>query len=343
MRGAINLVTTRRAITAAAACAVLAVSLSAIPAAASASAPTTGRITGLVTGHGRPLQGICVFATQLHTGQFFDTHTSKSGHYTIGSVKPGRYYVTFAGCLPAVGNWLHQWYKGVSSPADSPFNPPHGVTAVRVRAGHTLTGIDARLKLGASISGAVTSASTGTGLSGLCVVATSDVPDAFDGEHTASGGHYSLHALFPATYRIEFTCGWAGSDNFAPQWWRNSATAAQATPVRITGAQNVRNVNGKLGPGAVITGTVRGTNASGPPLAGVCVSGVGAKPGISSALVITGTDGTYRLAGLATGKYVLTFEPDCGGTSGYAAKKMTVQTKAGTTLSGVNAYLQPKS
>jgi hypothetical protein len=328
---------------AAAASAVLAAAFLAGPAAAAASAPTTGTISGTVTGHGRPVAGVCVFATQVHLARFYDTHTSKSGHYVLGSVVPGFYYVTFAGCKPAVGNWLQQWYRGIDSPASSPLNPPHGAVAVRVRAGRTHTGIDAALKAGASISGTVTSAHTGAGLAGLCVTATSNVRGAFDIEHTSAGGHYVMHGLFPATYQIEFGCGWAGTGNYAPQWWRSSATAARATPIRITGARNVAGISARLGPGGVISGTVRASSASGPPLADVCVSAAGAKPGDGSALVLTGTDGTYRLAGLATDKYVVTFDPGCDGTNNYAGQKQKVQIRTGTTVSGVNAYLQPTS
>jgi hypothetical protein len=120
----------RLAIVGAAVTAALAVSLLAAPVAASASAPAnlarTGRISGSVTGHGRPVTGVCVFATQVHLSRFYETHTSKTGHYTISSMVTGRYYVTFAGCDPSVGNWLQQWYKGVNSPRESPLEPPHG-------------------------------------------------------------------------------------------------------------------------------------------------------------------------------------------------------------------------
>jgi hypothetical protein len=208
---------------------------------------------------------------------------------------------------------------------------------VRVRAGDALTGIDARLKLGTSISGTVTSASAGGGLRGICVTATSSIPDAFGIVHTSRGGHYVIHALFPATYRVEFSCGWVGNYNYAPQWWRSSMTAAQATQIHVAGAENVRNIAGKLGPGAVITGTVRATNASGPPLPGICVSAVSSAPGADSALVFTGLDGSYRLTGLATGKYTVMFDPDCGGTDNYAGQQLTVEATAGTTVSGVNA------
>jgi hypothetical protein len=58
---------------------------------------------------------------------------------------------------------------------------------------------------------------------------------------------------------------------------------------------------------------------------------------------ITGIGGSYRLTGMATGTYTVMFDPDCGGTDQYAGQQVTVQTTAGTTVSGVNAYLQPET
>lgn len=312
---------------------------------ASAKAPQvrTGRITGLVTGLGRPLKGACVFATELDF-QFYDTQTSRTGRYTLGSLPPGTYYVTFDACAAAPRNWLQQWYKGVNSPSFSVLEAPHGAVRLRVKAGKTLSGINGRLKLGGSISGVVTSASSGTGLRRICVEASDGKPEEFDIEYTPRGGRYSLKALFPGRYRVSFGCGWQdGTSNFAPQWWRFSATLAHARLVRITGARNVRNIDGKLGPGAIITGTVRSTNASGPPLAGVCVSAVSSNPRIDSALVFTADDGTYRLTGLATARYKVMFDPDCDGTNDFQPQNVTVNTTAGTTTSGVNVNLQPTS
>lgn len=313
-------------------------------ASASVSAPgnlaSAGSISGLVTGHGHSLKGICVFATQVHLKRFYDTSTSKNGHYAIHSMVPDRYFVTFAGCRSNT-DWLKQRYKGVNSPSEGPLGHPPGVVALRVKAGKALTGIDARLTLGASISGTVTSASTGSGANHICVNASSNIPDGFALEFTPQSGHYALHALFPGTYQLEFGCGWFGNNNFAPLWWTDSATAAQATEIKITGPNHLRNVDVKLTQGAAITGVVRANNASGQPLQGVCVSAASHTPGIGSGLVSTASDGAYSLTGLAAGKYKVTFDPDCGGGDGFAGQTLTVETTTATTVSGVNAYLQP--
>jgi hypothetical protein len=313
------------------------------PALAAARAPAsqsgTGRIYGLVTGSGHPLTGICVDATNKYTYQFYDTKTSKRGRYSLSGVQPGRYYVTFVGC-PDQGNWLYQWYKGANSPHLPPNQPPPGAVLLRVKAGTALTGIDGRLKAGASISGTVTDASTGKGVKGACVeVATPNLDQFGLAFHLPKSGNYTIHALFPGNYVVRFGCG---DGNYAPQWWRYSATAAQATPLRITGAQNRLNIDAKLGPGGVISGTVYGANSSGPPvpLPNVCVYAASTKPKGNSSDGDSGSGGSYSLTGLATGTYTLTFDPLCGGGDGYSPSTVKgVQVTAGATTSGINVDL----
>ena len=344
-----SLLSRRLAISGVAAGAIVAVAALAVPAVASASATAvkvgTGSITGLVTGHGHPVQDICVRAINVRDHVSYKADTSSTGHYSIHKVTPGRYYVQFQICPSATSNWLFQWYKGVTSSNNGIAKPPPGVTTVPVKAGKTTAGINAAMKLGASISGRVTSAATGVGLHRICVIATATSPTFVDIiKYTAKGsnGAYALHALFPGRYQLEFGCGNNGSGyNFAPQWWKDSSTAAQATPIKISGTENARNIDAKLTPGAIITGTVRSTNASGAPLDGVCVNaGNGAGDGDST---VTAADGSYRLAGLATGKYTVMFDPDCGGGNSFNGENITVQATAGTTTSGIDAFLQPTS
>lgn len=73
------------------------------------------------------------------------------------------------------------------------------------------------------------------------------------------------------------------------------------------------------------------------------MSAVTSIPEANSTIVFTGADGSYSLAGLATGTYKVTFDPDCGGGDGFTGQQVTVHTTAGTTLTGVNAALPAKS
>src|SRR6266851_6796564 len=49
----------------------------------------TGAISGRVTGKGKPLAGICVFAYPRHGGRGARVRTSTTGRYRLGSLKPG--------------------------------------------------------------------------------------------------------------------------------------------------------------------------------------------------------------------------------------------------------------
>jgi hypothetical protein len=329
--------------------AIVAVSAVAAPAGASASVSahhvTPGRIAGVVTGKKHPVQGLCVWATNVRDLVTYKAITTSTGHYTIHKAVPGRYYVQFRDCPKAKGSWLFQWYKGVTTSQTSPLQPPRGITTVRVKAGKTTTGINAAMVQASSISGQVTSAASGVGVPQICITGEGTGPNAihlFTRTVKGGDGRYAFNGLFPAKYVLEYGCGWEGSANFAPQWWQDAATSAQATPINLARGQNVQ-ANVRLTPGAVITGTVHSTSASGPPLPGICVTAAGRGVTYFNQ-AITASDGTYRLAGLATGTYQVIFDPFCGEpTSSFKGEKLTAQATAGHTTSGVNAFLQPKS
>jgi hypothetical protein len=203
-----------------------------------------------------------------------------------------------------------------------------------------LIGIDGKLKLGASISGTVTDASTGKGVAGACVEVSADRLRKFGvAFHLPKSGRYSIGALFPGAYLVKFGCG---DGNYAPQWWRDSSTAAQATLIRIAGPRDLRNIDARLGPGGVIAGTVYGANPSGSPipLPTVCVYAASTKPKGNSSQGQSGSDGSYTVASLATGTYTLTFDPLCGGGDGYSPKTVKgVKVTAGSATTGVNVVL----
>ena len=163
------------------------------------------------------------------------------------------------------GNWLPQWYRGFTT-----FFPPRKPTLVRVAAGRTTSGIDAALKLGGEIDGTVRSKS-GKTLSGVCVGAVRAGKVTFpagvlSAPSPASGRHggYALHALFPGKYVVEFTLGCGNRGNYAPQWWRDSATRGHATAIRVAGGKVVRHVDAALPPGATVSGVVKASLAVNP-------------------------------------------------------------------------------
>jgi hypothetical protein len=189
-----------------------------------ASASGTGQIRGVVTGNGHPVGGVCVEAFPVRGGLVPTTTTSANGHYTLRKVLAGHYFVEFAdsdsfGCRDP-GNWLSQWYKGVTTPFFT-----DKATVVRVAKGKVTRGINASLRRGGQISGTVRSKS-GQPLKGICVTVSGRVANGFTEAIPRTGilGKYVVHGLFKGSYVVGFKVGCGSSGNFAPQWWRHAST-----------------------------------------------------------------------------------------------------------------------
>lgn len=290
-----------------------------------AAAAKTGRISGVVTGNGKPLAGICVIAFPVNGGFGYGATTTKHGTYTMRHVAAGRYYVTFAGLCPSNTNWLQQVYRDDNNPFGI------GGTVVKVSSGKTTTGIDGHLRLGGEISGTVTSTS-GHKLAGICVISNGQVSGGFVGTEipTARNGSYHLHALFPGKYSLQFSIGCGSTGNYAP---------ASHRAIRIRYGQDVSGINATLGTGGTITGKVTLTTSSGQPLAGICVFASN-NSGSVNLNAATDAAGDYQVIGLGTGTYQLQFMPGCNNGGNYTSAAATVHATAGKVTSGVNAVLQ---
>lgn len=305
-------------------------------AARATSAASRGAIAGTVTGRGRPLQGICVIAYGAGYGQ---TRTTKTGHYRIAKLGPGRYFVFFftGYCGRNSGNWLPQYYKGVNGPI---FRHP---ARVRVTAGHTTRGIDAALQLGGQISGTVRSLH-GKRLPRVCVFAQGKDGRFFVAGNGESGrrGNYAVHSLFPGKYQVAFVPKFCGNNgNYAPQWWPDAATQRHARTIVIKRGLIVSHVDAALPPGAIISGVVRAGSARGALLAGICVEVEPRSPQIFPVFDFTrtGKDGRYRVTGLTTGRYRLSFSRGCGNNGNYLPVQRSVSVIVSQIRSGVDAFL----
>ena len=105
-------------------------------------------------------------------------------------------------------------------------------------AGQTVSGIDATLAAGATITGTVTDALSGANLGSICVFAYQNIDDDFGSTCiTASDGTYSIRGLPAGTYSVEFfNCG--NSESYLTQWYHNETSAGLATPLSITAGSN---------------------------------------------------------------------------------------------------------
>jgi Carboxypeptidase regulatory-like domain len=292
-----------------------------------AGAELRGTVTSAVS-HA-PLSGICVVYQQVN-GPYEDfAMTSRAGTYSLTQMTRGRYQVGFAAGCGSRGSYAPQYYLDQSSAA--------GATVVSVATGQVRSGINAALTPGATISGTLTS-TAGHPLPGVCVLLTprsqlvpanpifSDfVPTQVDllaylgglsdQATTGPAGGYRFTSLPPDQYRVGFSggCGHGSvryeSATFAPQGGTGWVSASGGRPV--TGVSAV------LRPGGHISGVISG--ADGRRLGGICAEAftrrdVATLGALDASFVGTATSsrrGTYRIGGLASGRYTVLFGP-CG-------------------------------
>jgi hypothetical protein len=258
----------------------------------------TGSITGIVTGLGKPLSGICV-----DTSVGPRSSTSSNGSYTISGLAPGSYYVMFAtGCGSGSQNWASQWWK--DAPNESMATP------VPVKAGKTTSGIDAAVQVGGILTGVAKSAA-GAKLSGVCIEGSAvNGSTTFSGISTSSGA-YTVEGIAAGKYTVEFSaeCGSASTD-WIPQYWKYQSQNSFATPVPVAAGTTTSGIDAALEPGGIVTGKV--TDSAHAGISGMCVEVYGPSGyGFAS----TALSGAYAVTGLPSGSYTVHFTTGCGSAS----------------------------
>ncbi len=293
-----------------------------------AAAAKTGRISGVVTGKGKKLRGVCIVVFPVNGGQGYGATTRRNGSYVVGHVPAGRYQVTFASDLCFSNqNWLEQIYRGHNTPFG------FGGNAVKVTRGKTTKDINGKLLLGGQISGTVTTRS-GRKLRGICVSAEGTVRGGFVGleVQTSRNGSYAMHALFPGKYAVDFSTGCGNNGNYAP--------VAVKKAIKITYGTRVVTRRIVLLPGGVFTGTVRLASRSGIPLGGICVEAANSD-GSSDVTAATNAAGRYRLRSLGTGTYQVQFSPGCNNNGNYVPTSRYAHATEGKVTAGLNAVMVP--
>jgi hypothetical protein len=292
-----------------------------------------GRIAGTITDQaGQPIKGVCVEAVSRRSGGA--AISTKTGSYRTGKLAPGRYIVVFfAGC-GSKGNWVGQIYKNSENPAKHAF--------VKVTAGHTATGVDARLKPGGEISGVVTG-QAGKKLSNICVapVSVSHKPVYnFASIGLSNRGTYHVPNLPPGRYQVLFSpC--TQTSRYLQVWWPNSTTESGAKLVTVRASHPVSGIDQALPVGGKISGIV--TDSSSTPLSGICVFANGGKStGFASFATQTGTDGSYTVEGLPTGTYQIVLQTGCGNNGNYVTTSTpaNIAVTEGQTAAGVDVVMQ---
>ena len=241
--------------------------------------------------------GVDLASTQVyaHTASGYSytgySQVNEDGTYAINGLPAGTYKIQFSGSN--YSGALEQWHAGASSFETA--------TTVTLAAGQTLTGINASLVKGATISGRITGPSgVDIGSVGVSVQSTGD--DWFSAYGSVNqDGSYSVRGLPAGSYKIQF----AGGNSGAVTQWHAAATSFDtATPVTLTAGQDLTGINAALVRGASISGTVTvpaGADASQVHVEARDINGNTA--GYSS----ISSEGTYSLRGLRAGSYKVLF------------------------------------
>jgi hypothetical protein len=262
-------------------------------------------ISGTVTGAGAPqsfgfVQAIGADGIVVGTGT-----TASDGAYTIQGLPSGSTTLKFG--PPIFGNFLQQWWSGAPTVGDAQYFDVPPATA--------LTGYDAQLSAGATISGTIKDAagnpipfSSAYALKAGNVYGVSAFAD--------SAGNYSLNALSAGDYTVQFDASGAGA--YEAGWWNGASSPATATVIHLADQQQVTGVDSALGAGATISGIVSGLTPSGAtfPAANATITVV--RPDGSQANQrYADQSGAYTIGNLPAGTYQLHIEPQ-GDTTDFA-------------------------
>lgn len=287
-----------------------------------------GRIEGDVVedAGGAPIAGGTVAAFDAYGSLLGWATVDPQGHYVVRGLATGSYRIRYDG--PPGGGYVQQFHNGKAtlSTADP----------VAVTVGRTTTVATARLEAGGSISGRVQVDGSGAPVTGGYV--SVNEPDAGTWITVPVGpdGWYTVGGLRPGSYQL-----WFGGDGVVGEYF-DDKTYLDPDRVTVGRGQHVTGIDSSLAPSAAVTGTVRDAT-TGDPVAGVRVwveTATGMYPGT------TGSDGTYRVAGLPSGDCRVSFEaPQLGYPRRYYEDAETYATAtpialgAGQTAGGIDMRL----
>ncbi|MGR2753068.1 MSCRAMM family protein [Agromyces arachidis] len=234
-----------------------------VPATSTVTAEASASVSGVVTDtDGAPLADLLVYLMGDNGGSYSYTasdNTATDGSYRIDGVEAGTYSIRFFGDSGHVGEW---W--------DDRMGQSDALT-FEVAPGEHLSGMDAALSAGASISGVVTGAD-GAALPGATVRAygphesgdwgwltstTTDATGAYRFGVLRAGSH-TLHVLPPE------------GTGLVDEWWGESPFEGGATRFDVARDEVRSDMDVQLPRAATITGVVTGID--GVPLPDVSVS-----------------------------------------------------------------------
>lgn len=263
------------------------------------SASVSGTVYDSTTGSALPFAGVSALApdgtVDASGGTGFD------GTYTLSGLVPGTYTLEFIPGFFDSALAVQYWQNEPTLASADTFT---------VSAGDALTGYDANLTVGGTITGTVLDGAAGNSPLanvGVQVYQNGSLVNGY--AWTDADGNYTFSGLTAGSYDVQFQAGYGNSD--AVQWWNNASTEATATQVTVGTGATVSGISATLHAGGTISGVVSGRAANGTvfPAANATLSVFAADGSLVSDSIFAGDDGSYSLSNLAPGSYKVFAEP----------------------------------
>ncbi len=242
-----------------------------------------------------------VFCVSLRSGVqgIGNAVTDESGHYFIGDLTAGSYYV-----IVSANGYMPKFYDNVSNVMQA--------SKLKLAEGDTISGVDFVMDVPAtgsgSISGTITRQDDGSPIADAWVYAFSqDNPLSLLKFFTTSGsdGSYRFVDLPDGNYTI-----YVQAEGYLSEFYDDASMPIQATKVQIQGGNQVTDIDIALEEGGSISGFVRGPSGEG--LAGVKVAALPAdfQPSLEHLaasprfqFAVSDSQGAYTISGLPVGDY----------------------------------------
>ena len=306
---------------------------------AAAEETPTATISGHVTREdgGAPVENVGVFVTPTAGGFSYNAYTDATGAYTVAGLPAGEYTVHFSP-LPPSGLDDEYWDDATDW---------FSADRIQAVAGDTLSDIDAALAAApvpGSISGTVVREDDGSPVVGASVSASATGGGwGWGSTTTGADGTYTLSSLLPGAYVLTFQ---AEGTDLVTEYWDDAVDWSAATPVALSPGGAVAGIDAELATGGAIAGTVLRTD-DGSPIVGATVSAL-EEHGEIVRQTQTGSDGAYRMDGLADGSYAIQFtggvDPSLAVEYWQNARTQSTATlvtaSAGQTVSAIDASLE---
>jgi len=252
-----------------------------------------GIIRGRVTdASGNGIQDVYPVAYDEHGNWAGNDLTDSSGSYEISGISPGSVAIKFNNNYAP--DYAPEWYDNRTTFSEADL--------INIVSDQIISGVDAVLTSGGSISGFVSS--TQKDAIGGVTVYLYALNHAYIAEvRTDSSGFFSFTQIFPGQYKIKFEAPFG----YADTWYSSQPTFEQAEIITASDGTETSGINQVLNPGGGITGRI--TDLEGNPISqAFAYVYPGNLPGQDwLGADSTDADGQYQLIGLAPGQYQLEF------------------------------------